>query len=54
MISSSDSSRSSNVSSISTILSFSLLTASTKSSINVSTSIGLIDGHKPAITMTYE
>ena len=47
MISSSDSGRSSNVSSISTILSFSLLTTSTKSSINVSRSIDLIDGPKP-------
>ena len=48
MITSSDSGRSSNVSLISTILSFSLLTTSRKSSINVSRSIGLIDGPKPS------
>ena len=48
MISSSDSGISSNISSLSTILCFSLLTTSTKSSINVSRSICLIDGPKPS------
>ena len=51
MISLSDSGRSSNMSQMSLFLSFSLLTPSSKSSINVSRSIGLIDGPKPAIAL---
>ena len=54
MISSSDSGISSNMSSISLFLCYSLLTTSRKSSINVFRSIGLIDGPKPAITMSYD
>ena len=48
MITSSDSGRSSNMSPMSLFLCFSLLTSSTRSSINVSTSIDLIDGPKPS------